>query len=146
MERACNETHDQLTNEYFVGMYTRITDWVGGKAAFGDDPEAMDTIFSIANRDRNACCGVDFTDARRLAEWSYFEHNTGDPFQSLRQKPTPPRGGIGPCLLEDARIVPPAYHVGEVVRLQCQVEDAQRLLRNGNCLCGVPGIRYVHDS
>lgn len=47
---------------------------------------------SIAKMDRNACCGQDFSGARRFAALSCFEPSTCDGFVSLRQMPTVTRG------------------------------------------------------
>lgn len=102
--KACNETFNQVTNEYFLGMYKLITDWVGGKAAFGGDDDIIDTTLRIAKHDRNACCGSDFSDARRMASFSCFEPRTGDWFESLWQMPTPPRGRALTCVYPRTRV------------------------------------------
>lgn len=65
--KACRETYVQVTNAYFLGMFKLLTNWVGGKEAFGDNHEAMDKVLGIAKHGRNACCGVDFAEARSLA-------------------------------------------------------------------------------
>lgn len=76
--KACRDMYDQATNAYFLGLYKLITDWAGGIGVFSDELEIMDLIMSIAKLDRNACCGQDFSDARRFAALSCFEPNTGD--------------------------------------------------------------------
>lgn len=89
IEKACKETHSQVTNEYFLEML--LADWAGGKEALSGNEE-LDEFLSIAKHDRNAFCGLDLVEARRLAELPHCEQHTGDPFRSLQQNQTTPRG------------------------------------------------------
>ena len=91
VEKSCRETYYQASNEYCMGLYKAILDWVAGPEMFRGDEE-RGQVFEIARHDRLACCGHDFGEARRMSEMQYFDQNLGDTFESLRHKPTPTRG------------------------------------------------------
>lgn len=147
MAKARRDAHDQVTNVYFLGLSKLITDWAGGKEVFSGDHEIVDLSLSIAKLGRNACCGEDFSDARRFAALSCFEQNTGDVFVSLRQKPTVTRGRVLARVYPRSRasshpnIVTERYDV-----YSAQFPDVARIHWSGDCLGGVAGTENLLDA
>lgn len=109
MERVFNEPYALVTNTYLFGLYKTFTDWADCKEAFGGGEEAMHQAFSIAKHDRHTCCGVEFVDDRRLAEWSYIEPNRRSVPVAEAEDPGSMEG-VGPPLPEPEAVVSFEHH------------------------------------